>query len=206
MTRYSLRAFVLILVVSVCSSAFADLYGFVDSNGRARFTDRRQDGRYTMLQRTAAKGPGSGRPITTQPVAAEDPPAGAQRFKRIIHLAAMAARVDEALLHAVIAVESQFNPFAISPRGAVGLMQITPDMAHHYGISNLYDPTQNVRAGAFYLRDLIRLFNNNLDLAVAAYNAGQNAVLRFGRIPPYPETQSFVPRVMTLYRKYQQRI
>lgn len=115
-------------------------------------------------------------------------------------------RLDPALLLAVIHAESGFNPAALSPKGAVGLMQLMPATAGRYGEPDPRDPARNVRAGAAHLRYLIARYGD-LALALAAYNAGEGAVERHGlQIPPYAETQQYVPRVMALYRGYQARI
>jgi soluble lytic murein transglycosylase-like protein len=106
------------------------------------------------------------------------------------------------LVRAVIVVESGFNPRAVSKKGAVGLMQLQPATARRYGVKDIYDPDQNIRAGAHYLSDLLTRFNSNLELALAAYNAGEEAVERYGRhVPPYAETRSYVPNVMRVYQK-----
>ena len=125
------------------------------------------------------------------------------RYAKPIQDAAKATRLDAALIHAVISAESGYNPFARSRKGAAGLMQLMPETAKRYGVKNRLDPAQNISGGARYLRDLIRMFNNDVQLAVAAYNAGERAVVRAGnRIPPYQETMTYVPRVMSYYRKY----
>jgi len=210
------RALAVLLSVYL-TEASADIYGFMDSSGRAHFSDSRRDVRYKLFKREPAAGFRGGPklsavdfffktrlPDVTLPTIA---PNAEVQVSRAIRAASNLTDLDEALLHAVIAAESRFDLRAKSPRGAVGLMQVTPEMARRYGVRNLYDPMENVRAGALYLRDLMRLFNDNLNLTIAAYNAGHNAVLRFGkRIPPYPETQTFVPRVLAYYRKYQERI
>ena len=117
---------------------------------------------------------------------------------------AAANGVHPALLKAVIEVESGFNSKALSSKGAIGLMQVMPDTAARYGRYDLYSPEENLAVGARYLHDLIVLFKGNLRLAVAAYNAGENAVLRNGgRIPPYAETQQYVPMVMDRYNRFQ---
>jgi soluble lytic murein transglycosylase-like protein len=116
--------------------------------------------------------------------------------------AARTAEVDAALVHAVIAVESRYNPKAISKKGASGLMQLMPDTAKRYGVADVFDPAQNIRAGALYLRDLLRMFDKDLKLALAAYNAGEHVVARYGnRIPPYRETEAYVPKVLAYYKK-----
>jgi soluble lytic murein transglycosylase-like protein len=120
-----------------------------------------------------------------------------------IEQAAGEAGIDAALVHAVITAESGYNPAALSRTGAQGLMQLMPDTAKRYAVKDAFDPEQNIRGGTRYLRDLLDMFDNNLKLAVAAYNAGENAVLRHGRkIPPYRETQAYVPKVLRLYDKY----
>lgn len=123
----------------------------------------------------------------------------------VVEQAAADHRLDPALLLAVIHAESGFNPQALSPKGAVGLMQLMPATASRYGTGDLRDPGRNVQAGAAHLRYLLGRYDD-LPLALAAYNAGENAVERYGmRIPPYAETQDYVPRVLSLYRKYQHR-
>jgi soluble lytic murein transglycosylase-like protein len=125
------------------------------------------------------------------------------RYNRHIKHAARQTKVSAALIRAVIVAESSFNPYALSSTGAVGLMQLMPDTAARYGVKNRMDPSQNILGGARYLSDLLRLFNNNMQLAIAAYNAGEGAVLKYGRkIPPYPETVAYVPKVLKYYKHY----
>lgn len=125
------------------------------------------------------------------------------RFTLHIRSASRATNVPAALIRAVITAESAFNPYALSATGAVGLMQLMPDTAARYGVTNRMDPSQNILGGARYLSDLMRLFHNNMHLAVAAYNAGEGSVLKYGRkIPPFPETVAYVPRVLAYYKNY----
>lgn len=115
---------------------------------------------------------------------------------------ALLFRLDPALVHAVILVESNHNPGALSPKGAMGLMQLMPQTAERYGVTDRADPVQNVRGGTAYLRDLVNLFKGDLELAIAAYNAGEGAVAQYGnQIPPFLETMLYVPRVLDEYRK-----
>ena len=112
--------------------------------------------------------------------------------------------VDEALVHAVIFAESSYDPDAISPAGASGLMQLMPATAAHYGVRDLFDPAQNVSGGVRLLRDLLAKFDGNVELALAAYNAGAYAVIRAGnRVPPHTETAAYVPKVIDYYRHFQ---
>jgi len=109
--------------------------------------------------------------------------------------------VDPALVRAVIKTESNFNRWAVSNKGALGLMQLIPDTGRRYGVRDFFDPQQNVDGGVRYLRFLLDKFNGNLDLSLAAYNAGENLVERLGRVPPIPETTTYVHKVRAIYRQ-----
>ncbi|GBG15011.1 uncharacterized protein NMK_2612 [Novimethylophilus kurashikiensis] len=128
----------------------------------------------------------------------------AQPFSREIAKAAVKAGVDPVLVHAVIFVESRYHPTALSLKGAIGLMQVLPETAARYGIKDpAKSPQANLRAGTLYLSYLIRTFDNRLDLALAAYNAGEGAVLRYrNKIPPFPETQQYVRDVLAKYNEW----
>jgi soluble lytic murein transglycosylase-like protein len=129
-----------------------------------------------------------------------------QKYRSIVASVSRTHGVDDALVHAVISAESGYNPSAVSRKGASGIMQLMPDTARRYGVQNIMDPVQNIHGGVKYLKDLLALFNGNAELAVAGYNAGENAVIRAGnRIPRYPETENYVPKVMDYYRKFQAR-
>ncbi len=193
----------ILLLVSPVSAgiAHADIYRYVDADGTVHFTNVPQDSRFKVYLKEKRKPD----PVTDT-LASEIRYYNEKdraRYAKPIQDAARATRLEPALIHAVISAESGYNPFARSRKGAAGLMQLMPETAKRYGVKNRLDPTQNISGGARYLRDLIRLFNNDVQLAVAAYNAGENAVVRYGnRIPPYQETMTYVPRVMTYYKKY----
>lgn len=140
-------------------------------------------------------------PSASQDLPAISPLLADKPYAALIHQAALEADIEPALVHAVIAVESGYNPAARSPKGALGLMQVMPDTALRYGIRNpAKSLSANLRAGTLYLKDLMQLFGNRLDLVLAAYNAGEHAVLRHGeRIPPYRETRRYVPAVLARY-------
>jgi soluble lytic murein transglycosylase-like protein len=129
-------------------------------------------------------------------------------FAKLIEGAAREVALDPALVHAVIAVESGYNPTARSPKGALGLMQVMPATALRYGIRNAArSPVANLRAGTLYLSELMQLFDRKLELVLAAYNAGENAVIRYGqRIPPYRETREYVPAVLALYNEWREPV
>lgn len=122
-----------------------------------------------------------------------------QRLNRIVTAQAKANHIDPQLVRAVIRVESGGDPSAVSTAGAMGLMQLMPGTARAYGVLNPWDPEQNVAAGARHLSDLLREYNGDISLALAAYNAGSGAVARYKGIPPYAETGAYVNSVLTLY-------
>jgi soluble lytic murein transglycosylase-like protein len=123
-------------------------------------------------------------------------------FSEIIRQAASHYGVDADLIHCLIAVESNFNPKAVSRKNARGLMQIMPQTAAHLGVKNIFDPRENVDAGTRYLRDMLAKYNNDLTLALAAYNAGPDTVDRYGRhVPPYAETRLYVQKISRNYAK-----
>ena len=111
--------------------------------------------------------------------------------------------VDESLVKAVIYTESYFDPDATSHKGASGLMQLMPATAEKYGVDDLYNPRQNITAGIKHLKHLLELYPHNIKLAIAAYNAGENAVNKYKGIPPYRETQGYVKKVMRQFKRYQ---
>ena len=130
------------------------------------------------------------------------------RFDPWIEQYARQYRVDPVLVRAVIQVESSFDPMTVSSKGARGLMQLMPATARRYRVTDVHDPAQNIRGGVHYLRDLLEMFRDDLPRVLAAYNAGENAVLRYGGIPPYEETMTYVKRAMTVYygRPYGQAV
>jgi len=131
-------------------------------------------------------------------------------FKRlyspIIQQVAAKHGVDPELVHAIIRAESDYDNFAISEKGAMGLMQLMPETATQYGVGNVFNAVQNIEGGTKYLRDLIKLYNGQTKLVLAAYNAGQEAVRKWGkRIPPYQETRDYISRVMAVYPRERTR-
>jgi soluble lytic murein transglycosylase-like protein len=120
-------------------------------------------------------------------------------WDEMIESAGKRHHVDPALIHAVIRVESNYNAFAVSPRGAKGLMQLIPATAKRFGVKNIFDPKANLDAGVRYLKYLIDMFGGDLRLSLAAYNAGENAVDRHSGVPPFPETQDYLRRISDIY-------
>ena len=132
----------------------------------------------------------------------EKVPLNTQSFRTEIRSAAQLSAVDESLIRAIIHAESAYQSDAQSPKGAQGLMQLMPATQAELDVSNPFDPEDNIRGGARYLSQLLMEFDGDYELAAAAYNAGPTAVLKYGGVPPYDETQEYVRRVKILYRRY----
>lgn len=188
-------------------TGIADVYKYVDADGRIHFTDSPLAGDEYSLewQRAAAKVVSesrkkkiiaSGRRMAA-PRLPKDLSSRRARFARLIEQAARENNLYPELIHAVVRTESAYDPSAVSSAGAIGLMQLMPPTAERFGVNDIWDPVENLRGGARYLRELLDLFGHDLRLALAAYNAGENAVAKYGnRIPPYPETQRYVRKVL----------
>ena len=178
------------------SVAQADIYKTVDKDGVVSFTNTPK-AKGSQLVAKEIK-----RPSVT-PIMPSD--TSAERFTRYdlhIRQAATLYQIPEELVRAVIKVESDFDPRAVSRANAQGLMQLVPPTAERMMVTDSFDPRQNIFGGVRYLRVLANLFNGDLALTIAAYNAGENAVIRHGGIPPYEETQNYVARVLAYYRHY----
>jgi soluble lytic murein transglycosylase-like protein len=183
-------AFVVVLLMSlfvVIPPADADIYRYVDASGRVHFTDTPTHGRYDMYMKEEA------------PVKASN-----RSYLDIIRRHATSYRLEEALVKAVIKVESDYQPRVVSRKGAQGLMQLIPQTAKDLKVSNPFDPYENIRGGSEYLRMMLDLFNNDVELALAAYNSGPSTVKRYGGIPPYDETQKYVKKVKRYLDYYRQ--
>ena len=194
-----------VALAALARPALADIFMFKDERGVVHFTNMpSSDKRFKLLRKEGGSSPAmsaAGLPQVFMPTEES-----IRRFAPMIETVSRTHGVEVALVHAVISAESGYNPGALSKAGARGLMQLMPDTAKRYGVRNIMDPSENITGGVKYLRDLISMFNGNLELAVAAYNAGENAVLRHGnRVPPYAETVNYVPKVLGFYRKFQTR-
>jgi soluble lytic murein transglycosylase-like protein len=182
------------LLLSGAAGAHADVYSFVADDGVTHFSDSPNDPRYRLLMRL----PSDMAAAPARPTVQSSAP---QVFEREITEAAHLSQVEPELLRAVIAVESNYNPRAVSKKGALGLMQLMPATARAYGVTNAWDAQQNIRGGAQHLRMLLDRLGNNKSLALAAYNAGLGAVLAYGRqVPPFAETRAYVPSVLQRYQ------
>jgi len=204
-------------------SAEADIYQYVDDVGTVHFSDHPKESGYRKIVSEA-------RPVVSQPQQAEresaplitvaKPPVvkmvASQRskgvgrpvrtsFDRLIEQEAENLGMESALVKAVIHAESSFNPKAVSSAGAMGLMQLMPTTAADLGLKDPFNAKENVRGGIRYLRTLLGIFNNDIPLALAAYNAGLTRVMQYGGVPPFRETQRYVGKVIQFYAAYAQR-
>ncbi|MHB8348442.1 MAG: lytic transglycosylase domain-containing protein [Acidiferrobacterales bacterium] len=199
------RGFVAVLAAAgfcLVSVAHAQWYVYQRPDGSRLLSDHAVgDSRYQLIRESnSVRGMGALLARRGAPSAAI---AGSGHdYDRLIRRDAAAAHVSVALVKAVVHAESGFNPGAVSPKGASGLMQLMPATAERYGVRNVFNPAQNVGAGVRYLRDLLVEFDGNHRLALAAYNAGASAVLRYRGVPPFNETQTYVRRVMHYRNRY----
>jgi soluble lytic murein transglycosylase-like protein len=191
------------LAACLAVPASADIYSFRDEKGVVHFTNiSGLDNRYKLVRKE------NGSPIIPAAYGRVYMPSqqDLEKYASIIQTASKVYGVESSLIHAVISAESQYNQYAVSRTGAMGLMQLMPDTARRYGVQNMMDPAENIQGGVRYLADLLVMFKGRIDLAVAAYNAGENAVIRYGHtIPPYAETRTYVPRVLAFYHSFQSR-
>lgn len=201
---FRFRCFLVSLACLGATAAWPDsgIYAYVDDRGSINLSNDPDDVRYELFIAPAAV-----------PDTVKDSRAGkADRMGRadrwtlygdLVSRTAEQYRIDAALVRAVINAESGYNPNAVSRRGAGGLMQLMPATAKRFGVANVFDPAENVRGGTRYLVELLKLFDNDLRLALAAYNAGEASVLKYGkRIPPYRETTEYVSKVVAFYQQY----
>ena len=194
----NMRALFLIFLVSLFfapASAAAEFYCFTGEDGMTYYTNV----------------PGEGRVKITLPIrnplskSSSPPSSGRDTYDPIIVSAGRRFTVDPDLVRAVIKVESNFNPRAVSPKGALGLMQLMPLTARELSVANPFDPEENIHAGARYLGELLQLLKQDLPLALAAYNAGPERVIGRNEIPPFEETRNYVQRVMRYYQDFRKR-
>ncbi|HWO10754.1 MAG TPA: lytic transglycosylase domain-containing protein [Polyangiaceae bacterium] len=186
--------------LGVAAPARADIYRYEDKDGVIHFSNVNKRGKLYARDRGGRKPAAAPSPISAAAAAA--PGATPSEYDDYIREAASLYQIPEALVRAVIRVESNFDPRAISRANARGLMQLIPATAERMLVTDPFDARQNVLGGTRYLRVLANLFNGNLQLTLAAYNAGENAVIRYRGIPPYEETQAYVSRVLSFYNLY----
>lgn len=171
----------------------ADIWEGMDADGVSIYSDRPSGHGFRLLFRVADSSFETASPARLKQMR--------RRYMEEINRVAASHGLEPELLHAVVAVESGYNHRALSAKGAQGLMQLMPGTAKRYGLRQPYDVPENLDAGARYLKDLLAMFSQDLSLALAAYNAGEGAVMRYGqKIPPYAETRRYVADVLARYR------
>jgi len=180
----------LALTLLLPSQTLADIYKYVDEEGVIHFTNVPTDGKFKLFYRE--------KPVHFQ----SELGLQLEKYDHLIFKASEKYNVNYNLIKAVIKAESNFNPQAVSRAGARGLMQLMPKTAYAYQVQDSFEPESNIEAGVRYLRYLLNLFQGNLHLALAGYNAGENAVIKNKGIPPYPETRTYVQRVLRFYQEY----
>lgn len=193
-------------ILALPFSAAADIYQWTDADGVVHFTNRpTANPTAKVYMKGAAPSVAAGnavRPGVT-PFAPQDrDPLRYTRFDEHIRQAAALYQIPESLVRAVIKVESDYDPRAVSYAGARGLMQLMPETAARMQVRDINDPRENIFGGVRYLRVLANMFNGDLELSVAGYNAGENAVMQYGGIPPYAQTRDYVVKVTKFYRRY----
>ncbi len=179
-------ALILVLSLFMSITAWADIYRYVDKNGVWHFTNIKTDRRYTIFIRSARKTPAE----------------YIKEYGSIINQASKRFGIDAHFIRAIIKAESAFDHKATSSKGAQGLMQLMPGTADDMAVEDLFDPEENIFGGTRYFSLLLKRFKNDKILALAAYNAGPEAVESYKGVPPFPETKAFVKRVMDYYETY----
>jgi len=178
----------ILYIIFVPLKSWADIYSFIDENGTIHFTNVPTDQRYRVFLKEKRN------------FLLRDP----HRYEPLISEVCEKYNVDSALIKAVIKAESNFDPYVTSWKGAQGLMQLMPETAYELNVNDVFHPRDNLEGGVKYMKYLLDRFDNNLSLALAAYNAGENAVLKYNfSIPPYDETKRYVNRVLHYFRSYQ---
>ena len=197
------------LILTAGPAGAAEVYSYVDSDGVVHFSNAPTDGRFrkvhrgggsASMYRTAQSSQARARPVAA---AAQPAPMTFERWREHIKAAAEKYRIPEALLFAVMAVESNFDNQALSEKGAIGLMQLMPGTAREMYVTDAWDPAQNIDGGARYLRILANQYGGDMVKTLAAYNAGPDAVRRAGgAVPSIPETQEYVRKVVAFYQAF----
>ncbi len=195
MLRYAPCFLILFAISLLPTQASGDIFSYVDENGVRRFTNAPVSKRY---QHFLASGRDGSLKISL-------PYKSTSFYDGFIKRAARQYQIDPMLIKAVIKTESDFNPRAISSKGARGLMQLMPATASEVNVADPFNPRQNINGGTRYLRKMLDLFNGSIPLSLAAYNAGPTRVTEHGAIPNIPETKKYVRKVMKLYQAYRQR-
>lgn len=197
MIRSLVRVLAIVTMVTAGVSSHAQVYRYTDENGITVLTNiKPEPGRYDNVRNVGCYG------TCIKGVDWHATPLKRSEYRDEVRAAAEVHGVDEALVRAIMHAESWFNPGAVSHAGAQGLMQLMPATQARYGVADPFDPVDNISAGVAYLAELLVEFDHDWELAVAAYNAGENAVRRYAGIPPFSETKEYVRRIRILRMRY----
>jgi soluble lytic murein transglycosylase-like protein len=191
--KYLVTIVIFFCLFLLATPSSAGIYRYVDERGVIHFTNCPRDAKFKLYIRESREDVGSEGSSSTRDSNQYDPLIS--EFSKKYH-------VDFALIKAMIRAESGFNPFAVSRKGAKGLMQLMPETASRMNVSNILNPRENIEGGVRYFKYLLSLFDNDIRLSLAAYNAGENLVGELRSIPPYRETVDYIRKVLSYYQSY----
>jgi soluble lytic murein transglycosylase-like protein len=192
--KYTVTLLILFCLFFLTQTSSAGIYRYEDANGVIHFTNCPRDPKFKLYIRESKE--------DVENESRFFPARDSNEYDSLISEFSKKYRVDFALIKAIIRAESGFNPRAVSRKGAKGLMQLMPETASRVNVSNIFSPRENIEGGVRYFKYLLSLFNNDLRLSLAAYNAGENIVAQVRSIPPYRETVDYVRKVLSYYQSY----
>ena len=198
--RYVTALFFFFCLLFLSTPSSAGIYRYVDERGVIHFTNCPRDPKFKLYLRESKEDGEEIRSLSVRYIK------DSNHYDSLISEFSQKYQVDFALIKAMIRAESGFNPFATSRKGAKGLMQLMPETAFKMNVSNIFNPKENIEGGVRYLKYLLSLFNNDLRLSLAAYNAGENLVSELRSIPPYRETVDYVRKVLNYYQSYKPKL
>jgi soluble lytic murein transglycosylase-like protein len=196
MKKFTVATFLFLSLFFLTAPSFAGIYRYEDERGVIHFTNCPRDSKFKLYIKEGKEDVGQGTDLSIR--YAKD----SNYYDPLISEFSKKYQIDFALIKAMIQVESGFNPYAVSRKGAKGLMQLMPQTALRMNVLNIYNPKENIEGGVRYLKYLLSLFNNDLRLSLAAYNAGENLVYELRSIPPYRETVDYIRKVLNYYQSY----
>ncbi len=199
--RYTVAFLLILVLLFLATPSSAGIYRYEDERGVIHFTNCPRDPKFKLYIRESTEDV-EGQETKTAYVRTIKYGGDATHYDPLIDECSRKYAVDFALIKAMIRAESGFDPFAISKKGARGLMQLMPETAKRLNVSNVFNPRENIEGGIRHFKYLLSLFNDDVRLSLAAYNAGENLVLQTGTVPPYQETRDYVWKVLNFYQTY----
>ena len=195
--KYTVTLVIFFCLFFMVSSSSAGIYRYVDENGVIHFTNCPRDPKFKLYIRESREDVGDENGSSSASYVKDS-----NQYDSLITEFSRKYQVEFALIKAIIRAESGFNPLAVSKKGAKGLMQLMPETAQRVNVSNIFNPKENIEGGVRHFKYLLSLFNDDLRLSLAAYNAGENVVAELRSIPPYRETVDYVKKVLSYYQSY----